>query len=253
LTPSKDVPAFNIDELIPHPNEMVKTFNHPCRSETLTEEVRMPCHDIQRIGLMADSHGNIEAMRECIHNIQCRDVDMLIHLGDFFDSQSSQDTIGIIETIQKHQILTVKGNNDYQIENALKNGCLNHIPAPHRKIIQSFLSFIPMRILINNICFTHSLPYDSIRSFYEPIDTGNIDRAEMIFHDTDYSLIFSGHSHFPILFRNRAGKVSREAIDRNTPIMFHADERFIIIVGAVSEGECGVFDISQMKYERIRS
>jgi predicted phosphodiesterase len=231
---------------------MIKLFSHEFIAIKSVDASPALSHDIRRIGLMADSHGNIDLMETCIQRLKTYDVNIIIHLGDFFDSQHSQDAIRIIETIRKHHIYTVKGNNDFQVENSLKNNCLNHIPADHRKSIQSFLSTVPLRIVLHNICFAHSLPYDSIRSFYEPIDTGNADRAEKIFHDTDYSVIFSGHSHYPILFRNKSGKVSREALHKKSPIMLHANERFIIIVGSVNEGESGVMDVAQMKYERIR-
>jgi predicted phosphodiesterase len=202
---------------------------------------------------MADSHGNIDLLEACIQRLKKYDVNMIIHLGDFFDSQHSYNAIKIIETIQKHQIYTVKGNNDYQVENALRNGCLTHIPGHQQKIIQAFLAAVPLRIVLHHVCFAHSLPYDSIRSFYEPIDTGNADRAERIFNDTDYRVIFSGHSHFPVLFRNSFGKVSRESLNSKTPVLIQPDERFIIIVGSVSEGESGIMDFAQMKYERIRA
>jgi putative phosphoesterase len=231
---------------------MIQSVNHEFNTVEWSTVAPIPTQGIHRIGLMADSHGNLEAIKNCIDRFQSFKVDIIIHLGDLLDSQNTQNIIQIIKTIQRHQIYTVKGNNDYQVENALKNGYFNHAPVHHQKLIQSFLSAIPMRQIMNNICFTHSLPYDSIRSIYEPVDTGNADRAERIFHDTDYPVIFSGHSHFPILFRSRSGKVSREPINSQSPVMLHGNERFIIVVGSVSEGEAGVMDIAQMRYERIR-
>ncbi len=208
-------------------------------------------HDIKRIGLMADTHGNLCAMETCIQRLLDFHVDMIIHLGDFFDSQRSEEAVHIIEIILKNHICTVKGNNDYQIENALKNNCLNHIPEHHRKVIHTYLAAVPLHIKFHNVCFTHSLPYDSIRSFYEPIDTGNVDRAKRIFHDTDYHVVFSGHSHFPILFRNRRGIVTREPVSKKTHILFQKDERYIIVVGSACEGESGVMDMTHMRYDRI--
>jgi predicted phosphodiesterase len=214
--------------------------------------VQITADNIQRIGLMADSHGDLDAMNKSIQRLKSCNVDTLIHLGDFLDSDHSRDAVRIIDTFRHHHILAVKGNNDYQIENALKNNCLNHIPASHRKLIRSFLLNVPIRIIMRNICFAHSLPYDSIRSFYEPVDTGKVDRAEKIFQDTDYSVIFSGHSHFPVLFRNKSGKVFRETLQNRSSVMIHSNERFIIIVGSVGEGESGIMDMMHKRYERIR-
>jgi predicted phosphodiesterase len=209
-------------------------------------------HTSERIGLMADSHGNLDAMKACILRLKNKNADSIIHLGDFLDSQKFGEALQIIETIQHNHIFPVKGNNDYQVENALKNGFTSHLRADHCKLIHSFLSSVPIRIVMSKICFAHSLPYDSIRSFYEPVDTGNTERAQRIFQDTDYQIIFSGHSHFPILFRSKSGKVSRETIHDQSPVKIHPNERFIIIIGSISEGECGLMDMTQMKYERIR-
>jgi putative phosphoesterase len=206
----------------------------------------------KKIGLMADSHGNLDAMKACIRRLKEDSVDSIVHLGDFLDSQKSADVLPIIETIQANHVFTVKGNNDYQIENALKNGCASPMRVDHCKRVQSFLSSVPMRMVMGKICFAHSLPYDSIRSFYEPVDTGNADQAQKIFLHTDFKIIFSGHSHFPVLFRDRSGKVSREIIHNQSAVTIHPDERYIIIIGAVSEGECGLMDMTQMKYKRIR-
>jgi predicted phosphodiesterase len=242
-----------MNRVVQQSSEMIKPVKYQFKARQQTDAMPTLSHDIQRIGLMADSHGNHDLLKKCIKRLKDYEVDIIIHLGDFFDSLHAKDAIETIETIGSHHIFTVKGNNDYQVENALKNGSFTHIPAHHRKMVRSFLSSIPMRIVINNFCFAHSLPYDSIRSIYEPIDTGNTDRAERIFHDTDYSVIFSGHSHFPILFRKKSGKVSRETINSKSPIMLYSNERFIIIVGSVNEGESGVMDIAQMSYERIRA
>jgi predicted phosphodiesterase len=221
-------------------------------SASARKEVRLSIQNIQRIGLMADSHGEIETVEECIQKLNSCNVDAIIHLGDFLDSQNSRNTVQILDAIHRHHVLTVKGNNEHQIENALKNGWFDHVPAYHQEIVQSFLSQVPMRLVLQDLCFNHSLPYDSIRSIYEPMDKGNTERAESVFHDTDYHIVFCGHSHSPILFRNMHGKVSREALYHEAPVKLHANERFIIIVGAATEGESGVMDVAQMTYERIR-
>jgi hypothetical protein len=36
--------------------------------------------------------------------------------------------------------------------------------------LQAFLKSLPMTLVSDGLCFTHSLPYDSVRSFYEPVD-----------------------------------------------------------------------------------
>jgi len=205
----------------------------------------------KRIGLVADSHGNLEAMLGCIKRLNNLPVDSLIHLGDIFDSLHTDNLIRTVEAIQQNCVYPVKGNNDYQIEKMLTNGCLLDLPAGTKKKILSFLEEMPMKLLDDDICFTHSLPFDSVRSFYEPVDTGFTDRAEQIFNQTQYHTIFCGHSHSPVLFRWRSGRVTRENINVKEKVFLNPSERYIIIVGSADSGECGFFDSEQKVYERI--
>ncbi|MGB9500022.1 MAG: metallophosphoesterase family protein [Dissulfuribacterales bacterium] len=205
----------------------------------------------KRMGLVADSHGNLEAMLGCIKRLNNLPVDSLVHLGDVFDSLHTDNLIRTVEAIQQNGIYPVKGNNDYQIEKMLSNGCLLDLPAGTKKKVLSFLEEMPMNRVENDICFTHSFPFDSVRSFYEPVDTGFTDRAEQIFNQTQYQTIFCGHSHSPILFRWRSGRVTRENINVEEKVFLNPSERYIIIVGSADSGECGFFDSEQKVYERI--
>ena len=205
----------------------------------------------KRIGLIADSHGNLEAMLGCIKRLKKFQVDSLIHLGDIFDSLHTDSLYDTMETIQQYGINSVKGNNDYQIEKMLANGYLPDLSAGVKKKMISFLEQMPMKLVDRDFCFTHSLPFDSVRSFYEPVDTGFTDRAEQIFNQTPYHIIFCGHSHTPVLFRWRSGRVTREKINVKEKVFLNASERYIIIVGSAEGGECGFFDTDQKIYERF--
>jgi predicted phosphodiesterase len=209
-------------------------------------------HDRLRIGLLADSHGNLRATRACLRRLHSEKVDLLMHLGDIFDSCGDENLIDLLQTIQQNNIAGVKGNNDYQVEKALQNGVSIPLPAADRNRISMFLKALPMKREINDICFAHSLPYDSIRAFYEPVDTGATDRAARLFNETPYRMIFCGHSHHPVFFRWRAGKVTRETIRPEEPLRLDDRQRYIIVVGSAENEECGLFDSVRRLYQRIR-
>ena len=171
-------------------------------------------------------------------------------MGDIFDSLDNDNLYEIYKIIIQNNFLSVKGNNDFQIENLLNNGHFPDIPLIKKNKIISFLKNMPMLLTDENICFAHSLPFNSIRSFYEPVDTGTTERAKQLFNETAYQVIFCGHSHSSILFRQRAGSVTRERIHPNEMIFFNAAERYIVIVGSSDTGECGIFDKDQMSYQR---
>jgi predicted phosphodiesterase len=208
-------------------------------------------HSAKRIGLIADSHGNLKSIEKGIVTLKEFRFHALVHLGDIFDSLENDDFFEIYQTINQKKFLIVKGNNDFQVENQLNNGHSFDVSLIHKSKILSFLKQMPIRLVLETICFTHSLPFNSIRSFYEPVDNGTTDRAMQLFSQTSYTIIFCGHSHSSILFRLRNGVVTREQIHPNELIQFNSSERYIVIVGSSDNGECGMFDKEQMTYQRI--
>lgn len=206
----------------------------------------------QKIGLMADSHGNLPATIAAINCLKKNGAERVYHLGDLFDSALDNDFIGILQEVCNNHVLSVKGNNDYQVEQALAKGTVSNLAGADRLLLITYLQNMPMKREIYDICMTHSLPYDNIRAFYEPIDDGGTSRAEKIFRETDYFLICCGHSHHPVLFRWRYGKVSREALSEKYRVHFFPAERYILIVGSVDSGECGLLDFRGNVYQRLR-
>ena len=73
----------------------------------------------KRIGIIADSHGNLEATAEAIRLLKGRGAGILIHLGDFCDSIRHDLAAAIIDLLLEHDVLVVKGNNDFLVEKML--------------------------------------------------------------------------------------------------------------------------------------
>jgi predicted phosphodiesterase len=219
--------------------------------------------DDRCIGLIADSHGNLEATQQAIRLLKGMGADTLVHLGDFCDSIHHDRTAAMIALLEEHGILTVKGNNDFLVENMLADARRSLDPEGQRTL--AYLRDIPVTRTLNGLNFAHSLPFDSLRSFYEPIDTGNTQRAARLFAETDFKLLFCGHSHLPIIFRKSGSRVTREqspprekrvlgaAGDApNTGEESGAEDRFIVVVGAADDGECALYDRSAGNYTRLR-
>jgi predicted phosphodiesterase len=202
------------------------------------------------IGLIADSHGNLDATAEAVRILKGRGAGMLVHLGDFCDSSRRDRATAMIRLLRENDVLAVKGNNDFSVERTLADEHRHLDPAGAST--SAYLRTLPLTRALNGILFAHSLPYDSLRAFYEPIDTGTIQRAARLFRETDFQLLFCGHSHIPVLFRMAGESVTREQIHPGERVLRHAGDRFIVIVGAADEGECALYDCGKRTYERIR-
>jgi predicted phosphodiesterase len=216
-----------------------------------------------RLGLIADSHGNLEATRQAIRLLKGLGADILVHLGDFCDSIHHGRTAAMIGLLEAHGVLAVKGNNDFLVEKMLADARRPLDPEGQRTL--AFLRDVPVTRTMNGLCFAHSLPFDSLRSFYEPIDTGDTQRASRLFSETDFQFLFCGHSHLPIIFRKSGSRVTREqSPPREKQVLgiagdgphagenSGAGERFIVVVGAVDDGECALYNRNVGVYERLR-
>lgn len=207
--------------------------------------------DRKRIGIIADSHGNREATAEAIRRLKGRGAEILVHLGDFCDSVHHERTAAMIDLLRENDLLVVKGNNDFLVEKMLADES-RPADAAGRSML-SFLRELPMVHALGEIRLAHSLPFDTLRAFYEPIDRGDTLRAEGLFDEADFRILFCGHSHLPILFRKENGSVTREPVPPGLPIGLRQTGRYIIIAGAATDGECALYDGATGAYERIRT
>ena len=205
---------------------------------------------MRRLGLMSDSHGNLQATEEAINILTNQGCDQLIHLGDFCDTNRRDHLEDIVRLFQKKGVMAVKGNNDYLIELALSDD--SERDNPGQRWMYEFIKNVPMKIVTGDICFAHSFPFDYLRAFYEPIDVGSTERAVLLFQQMPYRILFCGHSHTPVYFLlNRSAGVLRQVTRPGEKLLLKPADRYIFVVGSVDEGESAVFDMETLTYERI--
>ncbi len=205
----------------------------------------------KRIGIIADSHGNLKTTQEAIRLLKGRETGILVHLGDFCDSVRHDRAAAMIDLLLEYGVLAVKGNNDFLVENMLAD-TRRPLDAGGVKML-AFLRDLPVVRARGDIRFAHSLPFDTFRAFYEPIDTGNTRRAEELFNEEDFRILFCGHSHLPIRFRMADGRVTRESVPAGRPTALEWTGRYIFVVGAAADGECALYDEEAGTYERLRT
>ena len=203
----------------------------------------------ERIGLVADSHDRLEALATAVRILEERGAESLVHLGDICDSLRLDLLEDSVRLIRRHRMLVVKGNNDFMLENLLR--CQPPESKGRFDRLIDFLADLPMKIVWERVCFAHSLPFDHLRSFYEPIDVGSTQRAEDVFRLTPHRILFCGHSHRSVVFRLSGGKVYREQLPTGRPAELNPEERYIIVTGSVLEGECAIFDAGAWSVESI--
>jgi len=202
----------------------------------------------QRLGLMADSHGDPGILKRAIDFLEEEGADLLIHLGDFCDSLRPGTLAEIIAILQHKGVRAVRGNNECALERTIAAGRGDKGDDP----TALFLRSLPFHRTMGDITFAHSFPGDAPRGLYEPIDTGGDERAASLFGETRQRLLFAGHSHRPVIFRWRQNRVARVEIRPGESVHLPLDERAIVIVGALEKGEAGIYDLIRDTYESKR-
>jgi putative phosphoesterase len=204
----------------------------------------------QRLGLLSDSHGNLDATEKAIDILMIHGCERLIHLGDFCDTNRRDRLEDIIRLFQERGVIAVKGNNDYLIELALSNDVGKGYS--DQAWMYEFLKKVPMKVVMDDICFAHSFPFDYLRAFYEPIDIGSTERASLLFQQMPYRILFCGHSHTPVYFcSSDSDGVLRKVVPSGEKYLLEPASRYIFVVGSADKGECAVFDEEASTYERI--
>jgi len=200
------------------------------------------------IGLLSDSHGDLDALARTVWALRRRDVAEIIHLGDFCDSLREEGLEETTRYLLAEGISAVKGNNDFLAENRLS--ALSKPTVAQRESL-AFLSRVPRTIERGDACFAHSQAGNGFRSFFEPVEDGTVERTATLFAGMPCRFLFCGHSHQPVLLRWDGREATREIPQEETPARLATSVRCIVIVGAADNGDCGLYDEKEMTYTRI--
>jgi predicted phosphodiesterase len=194
-----------------------------------------------RTAVISDIHGNWAGLETILQDIQSRDVDRIICLGDLVEGGDDNDAV--VEFIRDKNIAAVQGNHDET------NDC--HLKPDN----QNWLSYLPQAIIEEDVIFTHISPRLVKRNVKDNIEAWNV------FYETKYRLCFIGHIHFPALFGARY-ELFAEACSYSVDYgEFHLDEtdRYIVSFGAIGYPRgggkflrYGIFDSAKNVVEFIR-
>lgn len=168
-----------------------------------------------RTAIISDIHGNLEALSQTLLDLQSRNVDRILCLGDLVEGGLYDAEV--IEQIQSLRIPTVQGNHD-----VINNCCLS---AGH----QDWLNQLPEQIIEKDVIFTHISPRHCRQKISNPIEAWNV------FNEMNQRLCFIGHLHFPILYGERCeffAESTDYAVDAGI-YPLHIDDRYVVCFGAL--------------------
>lgn len=162
-----------------------------------------------RIAVIADIHSNIFSLNEVLLDIDNRNADLIVCMGDLVGYATYPNEV--IDTIRENRILTIKGNYDEAVgEELMVCGCdypdpkdaenagisLNWTIDETREDNKVFLKSLPMEVTMafegKTVKFVHGSP----RKINEYLKENSTEAAE-IMATFEEDILVCGHTHKP--------------------------------------------------------
>jgi len=162
-----------------------------------------------RIAIIADIHSNIFSLNEVLLDIDNRNADMIVCMGDLVGYATYPNEV--IDTIRENRILTIKGNYDEAVgEELMVCGCdypdpkdmenagisLNWTIDETREDNKEFLKSLPTEVVMNFGVKTVRFVHGSPRRINEYLKENSIE-AEEVMGDLKEDVLVCGHTHKP--------------------------------------------------------
>ena len=186
------------------------------------------------VGIMADSHGDADAIAAAIAFFQTQGCWTMIHLGDICDSVVCDTADTCVGLLEKYAVRAVKGNNDHAV---LKNRALRENGGITRETV-AYLESLPLQIEMPRALFVHSRPFADALGLSAM--TGDIEKdvADRFRSRYPGRILFRGHGHSP---RATGPTDTRATTVHPVPgerLQFDGQQGWIVTCGALYKRLC---------------
>jgi Calcineurin-like phosphoesterase superfamily domain len=200
------------------------------------------------IGIVADIHDAVEPLQSALALLRERRVKQIVTLGDAFDSFEPGDPgPRVANLLQDADAIGVWGNHDFGLSHEVSRQVRERADPS----LLAFASRLVPQLVVGGCRFSHIEPWmDPCRLedlwFYDGVPETS-ERAERSFQAVPERIIFIGHFHSRVIL-HREGK--REW-DRVRPTTLAPPHSYLVLVPAVIDGWCAMFDTERSLYTPI--
>ena len=195
---------------------------------------------VNMFAIVSDIHGNLEALNAVLEDIERRQVQHIVCLGDVVGY--GPNPMECLDLVAQRCRATIMGNHDFAVfyepfnfNNSAEQACFwtrkcfeNDPDATRRSNRWKFLGSLPVRIRTNEFVAVHASPRRPINEYIFPDDIyTNPGKFVSIFERFD-RLCFVGHTHVPGVFLEGPDFYSPDELDGRFEL---SDEKAIINVG----------------------
>ena len=192
--------------------------------------------DSERIGIMADSHGEVDAIGRAIDLFQAQACVRWIHLGDICDTARPDTARACLDLLATPRASVLCGNN----ENALR---LNIRGRPDDGL-RARLAALPLTLTIANVMLAHALPYADRLGASCTLGAMDPHRARAFFDRYPGCHLIRGHDHQPECIQWVNARLVSELPVPGQTYRLEARRPSILTTGALTAGWVLVWDRS---------
>lgn len=190
-----------------------------------------------RIAVLSDIHGNLPALEAVLAAL--KPYDAVWELGDIVGYGPQPDEV--VARLAAEGATGVRGNHDSAAVGLLDTDAFNDdartavewTAARIQSTTRDWLAALPLRVDSPPFTLVHGSPRDPT---WEYVYSAGMARANMPLFETPYCLV--GHTHVPLVFRQRSSKVDGVGVRDGTSLALGA-ERLIINPGSVGQPRDG--------------
>lgn len=189
-----------------------------------------------RIALLADIHEDVERLAAAIARCRNEGVDRLLTLGDIF--QDGARFVETVDLLREAGVAGVWGNHEFGLCHQPGEWAERDFDASTR----DFMGRLTPRLEIEGILLGHVLPHhdptDVTQPWYVERAPETAEAAACDFAAYPHRRMFLGHYHRWLVV-SPEGPLPWCA---TLPFAFDPERRYMVVIGAVCDGWCAVYD-----------
>jgi len=194
-----------------------------------------------RLAVIADIHGNLEAFKQVLKDIDRSEVDTIINLGDAVGY--GPDPEAVVSLIGKRDIAGILGNHELAVIDKTLREQFTPIAYKDLKHTMKFLSPDTVQyfnnlercLIVNECLYVHGCPPKSVTTYLHWLNESEL---EAILKTLPLGLSFVGHTHRLECVMYNGKKITRMQLEEGfQPI--EDNVKYIINVGSVGQPRDG--------------
>jgi diadenosine tetraphosphatase ApaH/serine/threonine PP2A family protein phosphatase len=207
-----------------------------------------------KIAILADIHGNLEALQAVLSHCEGKGVEEWVCPGDMIGYGPDPD--GVLDLLRKRNMKCVLGNHEAPMIDPKYRKWLNFQALENNDATQALLSkqnqqfirSLPYSLVLEDCYFVHGFPLNSVVTYLHKVSSH---RIVQLLKNGEQNIYFVGHTHKLFSVRLEDGEVDVTQF-RCEKVQLVPDEKYIISCGSVGQPRDGSPGAKYVIYDTSR-